>query len=96
VTTLVFVDLKPNHDDKNSLLKFLESIINETREYDGCIFCDIYMEDDEVGMIFIENWKSKAHYEKYLAWRIDTGVMEKLGSFLAAPPIIRFAQKTSV
>tara|TARA_B100001094_G_C17701204_1_gene562778 strand:+ start:272 stop:562 length:291 start_codon:yes stop_codon:yes gene_type:complete len=96
MTTLVFVDLKPNSNDKDALLKFLETIIKDTRNYDGCLFCDIYLEDDDVGMIFVENWESKAHYEKYLAWRIDTGIMEKLGAYLAAPPIIRFAEKSSV
>ena len=67
MTTLVFVDLKPNSNDKDALLEYLGSIIEDTRNYDGCQFCDIYLEDDDVGMIFVENWESKAHYDKYLS-----------------------------
>ena len=70
MTTLVFVDLKPNSNDKDALLEYLGSIIEDTRNYDGCQFCDIYLEDDDVGMIFVENWESKAHYDKYLSWRM--------------------------
>ena len=82
MTTLVFVDLKPNSNDKDALLEYLGSIIEDTRNYDGCQFCDIYLEDDDVGMIFVENWESKAHYDKYLAWRTEQGIGDLLGPIL--------------
>ena len=41
-------------------------------------------------MLFYEVWDSRDHQEKYLAWRTETGLMDKLGPFLTAPPTISY------
>ncbi|MFT4603862.1 MAG: quinol monooxygenase YgiN [Rhodothermales bacterium] len=60
-----------------------------TRAYDRT---DItaYLNDDGQTFVLIENWKAKAQYEKYLAWRTETGVMAKLASLLEEPASMRY------
>ena len=36
-----------------------------------------------------ETWESKEHYEKYLAFRMDDGTVELIGSFCDEGPSIR-------
>jgi len=56
---------------------------------------DVYQnQDDSDVMVLVENFESKAHYEKYLAWREETGVLQKLGAALEGPPSIRFFDLT--
>ena len=62
----------------------------ETRAYDGCKEITAYLNEDGHTMVFVEQWESKEHYEKYFAWREETGVLEQLGVLLQDPPNIRF------
>ena len=57
---------------------------------------NIYSENEGEGVIFVEHWEDQSKYEKYLAWRTESGVMDKLAAMLDAPPIIRFAADTSL
>jgi quinol monooxygenase YgiN len=69
----------------------LPKMFPETRAYDGCLGISAHINNDEAPiLVFIEQWESKAHYERYLAWRTETGVLEKLGRMLQEPPSIRF------
>ena len=61
-----------------------------------CIRDSIYSENEGEGVIFVEHWEDQSKYEKYLAWRTESGVMDKLAAMLDAPPIIRFAADTSL
>jgi quinol monooxygenase YgiN len=94
MSILVFVDLKPNADDVQPMIDFLKEVISATRSFDGCQDINVYLEDNGERVVMVEHWDSKSHYEKYLAWRTETGVMDKLGSMLAEAPIIRFADNT--
>jgi len=73
------------------LLGVFASILGDTRAYDGCQGVDVVVNDDEAeNIVLIESWDSRAHYEKYLAWRQERGDLDSLGSLLAGPPSIRF------
>ena len=96
MSTLVIVDLKPKSSEYTSMMEFIGSIIHETRGFDGCLDINIYSENEGEGVIFVEHWEDQSKYEKYLGWRTESGVMEKLATMLEAPPIIRFAAETSL
>jgi quinol monooxygenase YgiN len=61
-----------------------------SREYDGCQNITTHLSDDGVSVVLVEHWDSKEHYDKYLAWREETGVMDVLGAMLEGQPSIRF------
>ena len=41
----------------------------------------------------IEQWESREAYEKYFAWRTETGVSGQLGNWVSAEPSIRYFDK---
>lgn len=47
-------------------------------------------------MVFMVLWDSKAHFEKYAAWRTETGFVEKFIAMLAEPPNVRFLERADV
>jgi quinol monooxygenase YgiN len=53
------------------------------------LYCIQNQEDPEVVLI-VEQWDSRQHYERYLAWRAERGDMEIFGAMMAGPPNIRF------
>lgn len=94
MTVLVTVELQPAAAEVENMINYLKEVIPDTRGYKGCQDINIYLEETGRTIIMIEHWDAKADYEKYLNWRIETGVMEKLGAMLDGEPIIRFAENT--
>jgi len=91
MSTLVILELKVKPDSVNTLKEMVKAVLPDTRSYAGCEGVTFYTnQDDGQTFIAVEKWASKAAYEKYLAWRTETGVMAKLGTMLAGPPSIRY------
>jgi len=50
----------------------------------------MYVEPEGRTFVFVERWDSTAQYERYLAWRTETGVLDQLVSMLDGEPSIRY------
>ncbi|HEY3603284.1 MAG TPA: antibiotic biosynthesis monooxygenase [Sporichthyaceae bacterium] len=67
----------------------LISVLPDTRAYDGCVSVTTHRDLDDPSKIFlIEVWDSREHQQKYLAWRVETGLMDAIGPMLAGAPVI--------
>jgi quinol monooxygenase YgiN len=63
-------------------------------EYPGCKDVHFYLQkDDPTVAVAVGHWETRGHYEKYLAWRTETGAIAKLGELVAAQPSIRYFDK---
>lgn len=70
---------------------YLREILPDSRAYDGFERIELYEDTEEDGsIIFVEYFESKAHQEKYIAWRTETGVMEKLGAMFVGDVRVRY------
>ena len=90
MSILVQLEAKAKPESVSEMSAALAQLFPETRAYDGCIDITAYLNDDGHTFVFVEHWKTKEQYEKYLAWREETGVLATLGSFLQEPPSIRY------
>jgi quinol monooxygenase YgiN len=91
----VLLEVKANPGMGNDLLATFKAILPDTRGYDGCTGVVTYQDQDDADVIvLVEQWESKAKYEKYLGWRQETGALETLGSKVAGPPSIRYFNET--
>ncbi|PCH60501.1 MAG: antibiotic biosynthesis monooxygenase [SAR86 cluster bacterium] len=89
VNVLLEVNAKP--ECLEELKSTFENILPDTRNYDGCVEVRVVgNQDDVLNLILVETWQSRQHYEKYLAWRQETGALEALGALLSQPPRIRY------
>lgn len=95
VTILLDLIAKPGSID--ALKDIFVEILPATRAYDGCEGLDVKINnDDGNNLVIIEHWKSRQHYEKYFAWRQETGLIDRLGPLLGAPPSVRFLDDTGI
>lgn len=86
VTVIVEATVKDN-DAFDSLMR---NILPDTRAYEGCEGITVQRNLDESSQIvLIEHWESRPHYDKYLAWRQETGVLDQIVALLEGPPVIR-------
>ncbi len=89
ITVMLEVQAQP--EKAAELKQVFKEILVDTRAYDGCISVEVTEnQDDTANLVLLEKWQSRAHYEKYFAWRVESGAIDTLGTFLAQPPSIRY------
>ncbi len=88
-TVIVEMDAKP--EEINNIIGAFKEVLKDTRTYEGNQGVELFQSQDNPASMFLyETWESKEHYEKYLAWRGETGFLDTLVSMLNAPPDIRY------
>ena len=88
--TLVILEAKAKSGTLGQIKEFLGKRLPETRAYEGCQSLTPYLNEDGRSLVIVEYWESKPHYEKYLAWREETGALASFGELLEGPPDIRY------
>lgn len=91
MSVVVLLEMQVKPEAVAEVKASLKAILPDTRSYAGCQGIDIYSNLDNGGnLVFYERWESRDHYQKYLNWRTETGVLSQLVSKLAGPPNIRY------
>ena len=94
MATLVLLEMKLKPEAAQKLKDMLPAMLPDTRKFPGCKDVHFYLQkDDPTVAVAVEHWETRGHYEKYLAWRTETGAIAKLGELFAAPPSIRYFDK---
>ena len=90
-TTAVMLEIQIKPECVDEVKAFLKKALPDTRAYTGCQGIDIYGNlDESTNLVFYERWDTRDHYQKYLSWREETGVLNELGAKLTGPPSIRY------
>ena len=79
---LVIVSFPAKPETINNLKETLKSALPDTRNFDGCISVKTFIEESTNTIHLIEDWETLEHQQKYLAWRIDTGLLDLLEPLL--------------
>lgn len=88
-TVVLEIQVKP--DMIGAAKAAFKDLLPDTRAYDGCNNLHVVENQDKPGnLVIIESWEARAKYEKYLAWRAETGVLEQLAALCESEPSIRF------
>lgn len=62
-----------------------EQGLTATRAFEGCESIEAYTDADNPDNIVLwEKFATRANHEAYLAWRIETGLLDALSSILAS------------
>ncbi len=58
---------------------YLKEILPDTRAFEGCESIVVHENtDDPTSLVLYEIWASREHHEKYVQWRVETGVIQKV------------------
>lgn len=91
MSVLVIVELNSRPDRADDVAAAFRELVPVTRAYDGCEGCQVYVDqDDPTRFSIVETFASRAHYERYFAWRQERGDLDSLGELLSGPPAIGF------
>ncbi|HEY5265482.1 MAG TPA: antibiotic biosynthesis monooxygenase [Acidimicrobiales bacterium] len=77
----------------SELLDILSVALVETRAYDGCVSVGSFVDADRPDSIVLyEEWDTRAQNEKYMTWRLETGLVEMLEPILASPLEVHYLE----
>jgi quinol monooxygenase YgiN len=97
VTVIVLLEFQIKSESLDEMRAMLKEILPDTRSYAGCLGLDVGCDtDNPTSFVFCERWQSREHYDRYLAWRTETGMMDKFGALLAGTPTIRYFNRLDV
>lgn len=97
MATTVLLELHIQPGKTTDFLAYIRSIIADTRKFAGFQEIRICQNDEDKNcLVFVEKWDSRQAYEKYFDWRTSTGVVAKLGEYVAAAPSKRFFDDTGI
>jgi quinol monooxygenase YgiN len=94
MSIVVLLEFRVTAEAVEETKKFFSKILPDTRVYPGCDGLDVYSSaDDPTIFVFHERWHSKEQYQKYSAWRTETGSMDEFAKKLVGPPVVRYLDR---
>jgi quinol monooxygenase YgiN len=77
------VEFPCNPGKGKELVEMLSGALVDTRAFEGCELVEVYTDNDNPDLVILwEKWGSRENYDAYLAWRIETGLMDALAAFM--------------
>ena len=97
MSVLVLLEFSAKPEHVSDITTFMKDGLHHTRGFEGCNGITVHKnQDDSNNMVIVEDWDSRQHYEKYLAWRIERGDIEKMVGWIAGEPSIRYYDNLGV
>lgn len=91
MTCMVHIEFRARPEAVSEMLGWLRRILPDTRCREGCVSVAVTRnQDDPNNFAFVELWDSRAHYERYFAWREQTGVLTELAGMVDGEATFRF------
>jgi quinol monooxygenase YgiN len=89
MTVMVTAEFKMKPEAAETVIQTMKEILPDTRAYDGCQEIKSYYEPDTHTLLLVEIWESSEHQQKYIGWRVETGLVDSVSEMLAAAPAFR-------
>ena len=78
----VIAEFHPAPGKLDEVVAALKEALPETRAYDGCLSLESWLDAERSTIVLTEQWVSFDHYDRYLAWRGETGVLAAVAALL--------------
>lgn len=76
-------------EKRNEFIELMNAVLPDTRAYKGNLKVDVWtLEDDDSQVWLYEEWETKDDQASYFGWRLETGMMDAIGPFMAGDPRI--------
>jgi quinol monooxygenase YgiN len=61
----------------------LKVALPDTRGFEGCEEVESLLDADRETIVLVERWRSFEDYDRYLGWRVETGMLDLFDALLA-------------
>ncbi|MYV97797.1 antibiotic biosynthesis monooxygenase family protein [Streptomyces sp. SID3343] len=87
----VIFELTAKEGRLDDLRKWFVDRLPATRSFEGNISVEVVRDQDvPTKVVFMEKWSARENFERYLAWRTETGVVQELVEMIEGEIDFRF------
>ena len=95
LSLLVTSELSIQIGKVEEFLAIVHDGLEVSRSFSGNRSFELYLDQEKPGkVLFVEQWESEQHFQKYYQWRVERGGFETLGEYFSAPPVMRSYHET--
>jgi quinol monooxygenase YgiN len=91
MSIVVIANLSAKEESLEELKNYLKETLPDTRSFEGCQGVQLYENKEFPTKLTIHaKWVSEEAQKKYVAWRMETGALNKLMTMLSEPASMPF------
>jgi len=89
MSVMITLEMPVKPDMLNEYLDILKGALVETRAYKGCISVSTLVDQETSSVVLVEEWESAEDQQAYLAWRVETGLIDAVAPFMQSELVTR-------
>ena len=90
MTTIVILDIPATADTRDAIYTTLSEALVETRRFEGNEGLELLVnQEDNANIVVYERWRSREDYDRYLAFRQESGFSAKFRDMIPGTVVVR-------
>ena len=86
---MITLEMPVKPDMLEDYLNILKGALVETRAYEGCRSVTTLVDQETSSIVLVEEWDSVEDQQAYIAWRVETGLMDAIAPFMQGELVTR-------
>ena len=97
MSVMITLEMPVKPDMLEEYLNILKGALVETRSYKGCRSVTTLVDQETSSVLLVEEWDSAEDQQAYMAWRMETGLIDAVAPFMQGELVTRtYDLKTEV
>ena len=89
MSVMITLEMPVKPDMLEDYLNILKGALVETRAYKGCRSVTTLVDQETSSVVLVEEWDSAEDQQAYMAWRVETGLIEAVSPFMQGELVTR-------
>ena len=89
MSVMVILEMLVKPDMLEDYLNILKGALVETRNYKGCRSVTTLVDKETSSIVLVEEWDSVEDQQAYIAWRVETGLIDAIAPFMQGELVTR-------
>ena len=86
---MITLEMPVKPDMLEEYLNILKGALVETRSYKGCRSVTTLVDQETSSVLLVEEWDSAEDQQAYMAWRMETGLIDAISPFMQGELVTR-------
>ena len=89
MSVMVILEMPVKPEMLEDYLNILKGALVETRSYKGCRSVTTLVDQETSSIVLVEEWDSVEDQQAYIAWRVETGLIDAIAPFMQGELVTR-------
>ena len=89
MSVMITLEMPVKPEMLEDYLNILKGALIETRSYKGCRSVTTLVDQETSSIVMVEEWDSAEDQQAYIAWRVETGLIDAIAPFMQGELVTR-------